>query len=350
MMSARAVRPILALALLLPLALPAAAGTLLVANKSEATLSLVDETSGEVAATLPTGQGPHEVAVSPDGATAVVANYFGGQPGHTLTVVDVPAAEVVRTIELGELTRPHGIVFLDRHRVVVTCEGAGAVAVVDVRTGKVEKRIATGQEVSHMVAVPRRGKRAYVANIGSGSMTVVDLATGTKVGDVATGEGAEGIAVSPDGRWVWVSNRAADTVSLVDAKSLEKVADLPSASFPIRAEMTPDGKWVLVTNAESGTLTVIDAERRQVARTVDLGQGAGDLEGKLFGEQFGDSSAPIGIEISRDGETAWIAHANADVVQVVDLTTWKPSGVLRAGREPDGMAYSPLAVGGRRGR
>lgn len=345
-----ALRPILALALTvcLPLALPAAADTLLVANKSDATLSLVDLDRGEVAATLPTGAGPHEVAVSPDGRTAVVANYFGGQPGHTLTVVDVPAAKVVRTVDLGELTRPHGIVFLDGRRVVVTCEGAGAVAVVDVRSGEVEQRVATGQQVSHMVAVPRDGKRAYVANIGSGTITVVDLVKGEKVGDVATGEGAEGIAVSPDGRWVWVSNRAADTVSLVDAKSLTKVADLPSASFPIRAEVTPDGKWVLVTNAESGTLTAIDAEARRVAHTVDLGQGAGDTEGKLFGDQFGDSSAPIGIEIARDGKTAWIAHANADVVQVVDLTTWKPKGILRAGREPDGMAYSPLSVGERR--
>lgn len=341
-------RTLLALALLLALAPAAPADTLLVANKAEATLSLVDLASGEVVATLPTGDGPHEVDVSPDGKTAVVANYFGGRPGHTLTVVDVPGAKVLRTLDLGELTRPHGIVFIDAQRVVVTCEGAGSVAVVNVKTGEVERRVATGQEVSHMVAVPRDGKRAYVANIGSGSMTVIDLAKGTKVGDVATGGGAEGVAVTPDGRWVWVSNRAADTVSLVDAKSLEKVADLPSASFPIRAEVTPDGKWVLVTNAESGTLTVIDAAERKVARTVDLGQGAGDTEGKLFGEQFGDSSAPIGIEIARDGKTAWIAHANADVVQVVDLTTWKPSGVLRAGREPDGMAYSPLAVGERK--
>ena len=336
----------LALAALL-FTLPAAAGTLLVANKSEATLSLVDLASGEVAATLPTGAGPHEVAVSPDGRTAVVANYhFAGTPGHTLTVVDVPAAAVVRTVDLGDLTRPHGIVYLDGRRVAVTCEGSGVLAVVDVVSGVVETTIATGQQVSHMVAVPDDGARAYVANIASGSLTVLDLAKGEKVADVATGEGAEGVAVTPDGRWVWVSNRAADTVSLIDARTLAKVADLPSASFPIRAEVTPDGRWVLVTNAESGTLTVIDAAERKVARTVDLGQGAGDLEGKLFGEQFGDSSAPIGIEIARDGKTAWIAHANADVVQVIDLATWKPAGVLRAGKEPDGMAYSPLTVAG----
>lgn len=325
-------------------ALPAAAGTLLVANKSDATLSFVDEGSGEVVATLPTGAGPHEVAVSPDGETAVVANYGGQTPGNSLTVVNVPRAEVTATLDLGDNRRPHGLLFLDATTLAVTTEAAGTLTLVDLATGKVAGTIATGQEVSHMLAVAPGSDRAYVANIGSGSVTVLDLAKGAKVGDVATGEGAEGVAVSPDGRWVWVSNRGADTVSLVDGRELTEVLELSSESFPIRAEITPDGRWVLVTNARSGTLTVIDAEARKVARTVDLNQGATDTEGRLFGDMFGDSSIPIGIEISRDGKKAWIAHAGADVVQVVDLESWKPVGVVKAGREPDGMAYSPLTV------
>ena len=40
----------------------ALAETLVVANKAEATVSLIDLEQGEVVATLPTGEGPHEVA------------------------------------------------------------------------------------------------------------------------------------------------------------------------------------------------------------------------------------------------------------------------------------------------
>ncbi len=43
------------------------AATLLAANKSEATVSLFDLPTAQLRATLPTGAGPHEVAVSPDG-------------------------------------------------------------------------------------------------------------------------------------------------------------------------------------------------------------------------------------------------------------------------------------------
>jgi YVTN family beta-propeller protein len=327
---------------------PAAqADTLLVANKSDATVSLVALPGGEVVATLPTGAGPHEIAVSPDGATAVVADYGGREAGSTLTVVDVPRARVLRTIDLGDYRRPHGLLFVDEARVAVTVEAAKALLVVDVAKGEVVRAVATGQEVSHMVALGAGGTRAAVANIGSGSVTLVDLAAGEKLADVATGGGAEGVAMSADGRWAWVTNREADTVTLVDFAAREVVATIPSAAFPIRAELTPDGRHLLVTNAESGDLTVIDTAERKVVRRVDLAlrvsetQGSG-ADGRLM--DFEGSSVPIGIEIAPDGRRAWIAHANADVVQVLDLASWKPVGVIRAGKEPDGMAYSPLDV------
>jgi YVTN family beta-propeller protein len=338
---------VLALAFAAAPAAAVAADTLLVANKSEATVSLVALPGGEVVATLPTGAGPHEIAVSPDGRTAVVADYGGREPGSTLTVVDVPRARVLRTVDLGEHRRPHGIVFLDETRVAVTVEAAKALLVVDVASGEVVRRVETGQEVSHMVAVGAGGTRAAVANIGSGSVTLVDLAAGEKLADVPTGAGAEGVAMSADGRWVWVTNREADTVTLVDFAARQVVATIPSADFPIRAELTPDGRHLLVTNAESGDLTVIDTAERAVARRVDLAlgdsatQGSG-ADGRLM--DFEGSSVPIGVEIAPDGRRAWIAHANADVVQVLDLESWKPVGVIRAGKEPDGMAYSPRDV------
>ncbi len=37
-----------------------------------------------------------------------------------------------------------------------------------------------------------------------------------------------------------------------------------------------------------------------------------------------------------------MAHANADQISVVDLESWKRTGSLTAGKEPDGMGYSPL--------
>jgi hypothetical protein len=46
-------------------------------------------------------------------------------------------------------------------------------------------------------------------------------------------------------------------------------------------------------------------------------------ESLLFGDRFGTSSVPIGTEIAPDRLTAWIDHANADQITVVDLETWR---------------------------
>jgi YVTN family beta-propeller protein len=319
--------------------------TLVVANKAEATVSLVDLGTGEVRATLTTGEGPHEVEVSPDDRWAVVANYgVRGAPGNTLTVIDVPGGRSVRTIDLAEFTRPHGMSWLNKRRIAVTTEGSRSLVVVDVPAGRIAAVIPTGQEISHMLATTPDGSRAFVANIGSGSVTVLDLDKNVKLRDIATGEGAEGVAVTPDGSQVWVTNRAQDTVSVIDAASLEVLATIDCPSFPIRAEATPDGRHVLVTGARSGDLSVLSTSSLRRVRMVKLDSQAKDADGRLFGDRFGTSSVPIGIEIAPDGLTAWVAHANADQITAVDLKHWQVAGTLQAGKEPDGMDYSSLSV------
>ena len=44
---------------------------------------------------------------------------------------------------------------------------------------------------------------------------------------------------------------------------------------------------------------------------------------------------------------AYVAHANADDISIIDLTEGKVVGTLSAGKEPDGMGYSPLVPTGR---
>jgi hypothetical protein len=66
-MKKRLSRIVVAAAVALTAAVPSIvdADTLVVLNKAETTASLIDLSSGEVRATLPTGSGPHEAAVSP---------------------------------------------------------------------------------------------------------------------------------------------------------------------------------------------------------------------------------------------------------------------------------------------
>lgn len=326
------------------LAATAHADTLVVANKAEASVSLIDLDSGEVVATLPTQDGPHEVGISPDGRYALVSNYgVRGSSGQSLTLIDIPAASVVKTIDLGQQTEPHGVEWLDDKHAAVTIEASKALAVVDVMQGEIVQTIDTDQETSHMVALDREGQRAYVTNIGSGSVTVVDLETGKRISNIPTGDGAEGVAVSNSGEHIWVTNRGADTVTVLDAVTLETVREFDSKGFPIRATATPKAQ-ILVTRARAGDLVIYDAVTLAEVRTVSFDLKSMDVEERLFGDRFGDSSVPIGVIVDGAGDHAFVAHANADVITEVNLATGEIVRTLRAGKEPDGMGYSPRAA------
>ncbi|HEV2721140.1 MAG TPA: YncE family protein, partial [Thermoanaerobaculia bacterium] len=83
--------------------------TLLVLNKADATLAFVDPAKMELVTKIATGNGPHEVSVTGDGKTAIVANYgTGPEPGSTLSIVDVGARSERKRLKLPVL-RPHGL-------------------------------------------------------------------------------------------------------------------------------------------------------------------------------------------------------------------------------------------------
>ena len=320
----------------------AAAATLIVLNKSDATAALIDAASGETRAVIDTGTAPHEVAVH--AGTAVVCNYGDRTPGSTLTVIDVAAGEVLRTIELGRHRRPHGIQFEDDGRhVLVTTEDSRSLVRVDVQAGELVDAWPTDQSVSHMLALTPDRARAFVANIRSGTVTAIDLAAGTVLAQIATGRGAEGVAVTPDGREVWVTNRDEDTLSIVDARSLELEATLPCGTFPIRIAVTPDGRRALVSNASSGDVAVFDVEGRHEVARIPMELTALETEERLF-DDFGDSPTPVGILIRPDGARAYVANTNADIVTVLDLSTLEVVERIATGREPDGLGWSDQAV------
>ncbi len=321
------------------------AGTLIVLNRAESSASLLECGTGREVRKLMTGAGPCEVAISPDGSIAVVANYgSSAEPGRSLTVIDVAGGRVADTIGLEPYERPHGIRFHpDGRRVLVTAEAQGAVLIVDVATGTVEASISTEQSGSRMLALSPDGSRAFVANQGSGSVSVLDVEARKIVATIETGEGAEGLDVSPDGREVWVANRAADTVCVIDAEALQVAGTIACAESPIRLKFTPDGRHVLVANARSGDVAVFDASARSEVRRIAIPPRPPLDAEEQIARTWGVRPYPVGILVGPDGHTAYVASANDDLVTVLDLHRWRDGGRMATGDEPEGLGYSALS-------
>lgn len=337
---------VIAALLVTTLAGVSSAQTLVVLNKAEATASLIDLKSGRVKATLPTAEGPHEAATSPDGRMVVAAGYGTAQMrGSTLTLIDVATAKVIKVVNLDPGVAPHGLRFISPTLLLVTSETTRRLLIVDLERGATVASVETGQDLSHMVAATPDGKRAFVSSIGSGTVTAIDLEKRSVLSVIPTGAGAEGIDVSPDGGSVWVVNRAADTVSVIDASTLGITATFESPKFPIRVRFSPDGRMALVSRAQSGDIAFVDARTHAITKTMAMNVTGNAEAGRLF-QDFGKSPAPIGIVVTPDSKRAYVACANADVVAEVDLGKAVIVRWLKAGKEPDGMAYSPVVAGG----
>ncbi len=318
-----------------------AAGTLIVLSKSENKAEFISLQNWQKVGEVPTGIAPHEVAVSPNGEIAVVTNYGHRQPGHSLTVIHIPEKRVLRTIDLGTFTRPHGIVFLKKNTVLVTAEGKQAVLTVDIATGTIKQVVHTGQKVSHMVVVSGDGKTAYVANIGSNSISVIDLVKGKLQQTLPALEGPEGIALEPHRSHIWFANRGANTIIVYDIQHQRGIDTLHTADFPIRITMAPHVPLALVSCAKAGVVEIWNYQNRQRVARIDMEvKAAPDVETRLFRDRFGKSPVPIGVVVSGTQPLAFVANSNADVVAVIDLSALKVVRYLPTAKQPDGMAWT----------
>ncbi|MGB7906146.1 MAG: hypothetical protein WCF43_15745 [Steroidobacteraceae bacterium] len=340
----RSCSAILLLTAALLAAAPIAAETLLVVRKPDNAVDFMDPGSGLRLASVVTGYAPHEVSVAPDGKRAAVTNYgTREQPGSTLSIVDLEQPREIRRIDLAPHTRPHGVAWFAPDRIAVTTEGSRHLLLVEPETGRIVRAIATAQETSHMVAVSSDGSRAYVTNIGSGTTTALDLAAGRKLADLPTGAGSEAVALTPDGRELWVAARTDGHIAVVDTSLLEVRARLPLSGIPIRIAMTPDGRTVLVTCAGSGELVAFDvathAERGRRAVDVPFAPGAAE---RPFARLAPGSVLPVGLLVSPDGRSAYVAATMGDRIVQFDARTLEVLRSVEVGGEPDGLASTPV--------
>jgi DNA-binding beta-propeller fold protein YncE len=115
---------------------------LLVAQKGEQSLGVVDPATGMVTASIPeNGITGHEVASSPDGRLAYVPIYGDsgvgrpGSDGQNLAVIDVQAKRLVGGVDFKHGVRPHDPVVGPKNGLLyVTTELDKTVTIIDPKT------------------------------------------------------------------------------------------------------------------------------------------------------------------------------------------------------------------------
>jgi len=347
---------------------PAGAGAqsptpaLLVLEKSDNALAIVDPSTFKIIGRVPSGPDPHEIAVSSNGQLAYISNYGGlGSELNTISVVDVAAQKKIAPISLGALHSPHGLWYCG-DKLYFTAETNKVIGRYDPATRAIDWVLGTGQERTHMVIADETLDRIFTSNVNSGTISIIEHIVAPAPGpppgapaggapppvnqpqgtprkdwqitNVVSGRGSEGFDVSIDGREVWAANAQDGTVTVIDVATKK-----PRVTFPItvehanRLKFTPDGKRVLVSglgggpnaqssSADAGNVAVIDVATHKEIKKFNLGGGS------------------AGILILPDGSRAYVAVSARDKVVAIDLHKLEVISELATGKNPDGLAWT----------
>jgi YVTN family beta-propeller protein len=305
-----------------------ASPALLVLEKENRTLAIIDPATLKVVARVPAGDDPHEVSVSSDGKTAYITNYGAfATPLHTISVVDLVALKALPAVDLGALRAPHGIQTAG-DRVYFTAEGSKAIARYDPASGKVDWILGVGENRTHMLVVADDQEQIFASDVNSDTISVFDRskdadASGWKQTRIPVGKGPEGFSVSPDGKELWAANSHDASVSIIDIPGRKVVQTFDiHTKFANRVKFTPDGRLVLISDLGTGDLVVLDAHARKEIKRISLGHGV------------------AGILIPPDGSRAFIAVSRDNNIAVLDLGTLAVTGRIETGAGPDGMAWA----------
>ena len=300
---------------------------LLVLEKEDRSLAIVDPATLKIVGRVPAGEDPHEVVASQDGSRAYISNYGGFRtPQKTLSVVDLSSLRPLSAVDIGPLKAPHGLDILN-DKIYFTAEGSKVIGCYDSKRNEVEWVVGTGQDRTHMLKVKPDLSAIYTANITSSTISIFEHNKNADSSDwtetnITVGKGPEGFDVSPDGKQLWAASHE-QMVTIIDlaAKKVIETINLHT-KFANRLKFTPDGKLVLVSDLGNGDLIVVDASSRNELKRISLGRGC------------------AGILIVPDGSVAYVAVSPDNNVAVVDLKTLSMSGRVLTGKGPDGLAWA----------
>ena len=274
-----------------------------IANTHSDAVSVIDNATSRVIATISLPAPPQYVAIAPNGQRVYVTTYNDADgTGSAVQVINTATNTVVATISPSGTNPYAAAVTPDGQRLYVPDHGSQNLSVIDTRTNSVTTIIVVPPN-PHWVAFTPDGRRAYVANHESNLVSVVDTASNTVIAKIPVGRSPHSVAITPDGREAFVADYDAKSVSVIDTRSDTVTATMAVGTNPQCVAVAPDGRHAYVTNNGSNTVSVIDTANNHVTATVPVGH------------------SPWVVVVAPDGRHAYVTNNGSNTVSVLQTTS-----------------------------
>jgi PQQ-dependent catabolism-associated beta-propeller protein len=246
--------------------------------------------------------------------------FVSSEKDHTLTVIDAKTMAVSGVIKTCK--RPRHMKLIEGNtKLMVACSDSSKADIIDIASGKSVARIAFGDD-PEVFDLSLDGKTAYLSAEDEGALTVVDMATGKAIKSIPVGKEPEGVLTSPDGKRVYVTSEVANMVHVVDPVAGSVVKNIAVGKRPRRMILAADGKELWVTNELGSSVSIVSTADLNVIDTIKF-----EIKGMRA-----DDISPVGIALSRDGKTAYVALGRANHVAWVDVASRKLTNTVLVGK------------------
>ena len=248
---------------------------------------------------------PTTIGLTPDGALAFVANSdFHGDHPRVNVVSIVQTASMQPLTNLPACDMPHGVKVNHAGTFVyVSCMNSDEILEIDRQSFRIRRRHKTGE------GMPATG------------MPMHAVASGPPQHDCMP----TFVSVSPDDRRLYVACNHGNTLQVLDAGTLELVREIPVGTGAYNVEPSADGRWIIVTNKKAQSVSLVDAESLTEVAKIPTSK-----------------PLPHGVAYSPDGRWAFISQESVGIdpgaVDVIDLTTRARVASIPVPRQPTGIA------------
>ena len=302
---------------------------LLVANKGDKTVSLVDPTSEmQIAKIAENAVTAHDLIASPDGKLAYVPIYGNsgvgkpGTDGQLIRIMDLESRSIVGTIDFGKGIRPHCPLFGPKDGLLyVTTELQQSVTVIDPKTLAIIGSIPTGKNESHMLVLSHDGHRGYTANVRSGTISVLNLDKRTLEQVVQVAPVIQRIAVTMDDRFIITADQTALRLAVIDAETLKIVKSVALPGLAYGTAVTPDGKSLVVAIPGAQKAGLVDLATMRLIKTLPM------------------PKSPQEVLVRPDGLVAYVSCDSSAQVAEIDLEHFTLKKLIKVGAGDDGLAW-----------
>ncbi|KFL37060.1 hypothetical protein N788_11670 [Arenimonas donghaensis DSM 18148 = HO3-R19] len=278
-------------------------------NSNSNNVSVVDDATQAVVATIPVGSQPWGVSVSPDSSLVYIGNR-----GGSVSAIDTSTNTVVATI--GVVGDAIGVTFSPDGSVAYVVDFSGnVVRAIDTATHSVVNSVAVGSNPYGLVTTPD-GSKLYVSNYSGNSITVIDTGTFTVTGSIPAGSGPLQLAMSPDGTRLVVANGFNEELLIVDTATDTVTGTVGFSWRASGVAISNDGTMAVVTSDSFTSLVIVDLVTLTVDSTIAMG------------------TQTWGVDFTPDGSQFYVSMVNSDAVRIFDTATLAVSNTVAVGSTP----------------